>query len=147
MDKIECYCDASFDPATGTAIVGWKIGFDQIQIMKIENTTNTRAEIRGFLSLIDVLIPGKKYVIYTDCKTIIDRLQKKNELIERNFTTKKGKRLSQADLYQQLFMIDFTDIEVKHIAGHVKKSEMNAHNIAFSELDQVLRRELRRQFS
>ena len=64
--SIECYTDASYNPKNKIAIIGYKIGSDQIRLHRINDTNNTRAEIIGLLILLDHLDLDKSYVVYTD---------------------------------------------------------------------------------
>jgi len=143
MAEIKCYCDASFDPKSKIAIAGWKIGDDVIRDIMINNTTNTRAEIIALVKLINDLNPNQKYIIYTDCLGIINRLASKDKLIKKNFSNNRGVKLSNADLYQKMFEIVSENIKILHIDGHIATKLMNQDNMRFSELDKHVRSVLR----
>jgi ribonuclease HI len=144
MEIIKCYCDASYDPISKTAVTGWKIGSDPICIKKIKNTNNTRAEIIGIISLIENLDPFKNYIIYTDCQGILERLASKENLIRKNFKNNKGIELANCDIYQQLFDAVTDNIIIKHINGHMPTKIMNDDNIIFSMVDKYVRKALRK---
>lgn len=143
MEYIKCYCDASFDPASHMAVVGYRFENSPICYKIIENTKNTRAEMICLLDLVDELDADKNYIIYTDCLNIIHILESRDKLIQKNFNNKKGIELENSDLYKRLLEINLEHIEIKHIEGHIAKRLMNDDNKQFSVLDKFLRRELR----
>ena len=143
MENINCYCDSSFDPSTHIAVVGWKIG-DVIEFVLATKTTNTRAEITGLIETIIYLEPDLPYTIYTDCQSVLNRIKNKDKLIEKNFMNKKGIKLSNADLYQELFALLQPNIKFEYIKGHLPSNQMNEHNMHFSQLDKLVRKELRK---
>ena len=141
MDK--CYCDASFNPVSRIAVIGWRINNNKIQTMIIKNTNNTRAEIIGLIRLISELEKDKQYMIYTDCMGIINRIASKDVLIHKQYKTANGRILANADLYDQLFGMLTDNIQIQHIKGHLPKDLMNEDNMRFSELDKYVRHKLR----
>jgi ribonuclease HI len=140
---IYCYCDASYNVKHKIAIFAFKIGTKKIKTFRLKNTNNTRAEITCLITLIKQLDLCNKYTIYTDCQSIINRLSKKDLLIQKNFKNKRGVELNNADLYSELFTIINDNINILHIKGHVKKKDMNDHNIEFSKIDKHVRSNLR----
>ena len=151
---IKCFCDASYSPQTKIAIVGWQIGNSDITTIKIENTNNTRAEIIGIIKLMTEIHdihntdnankPKKEYTIYTDCQSILNRIESKDKLIKKNFMNRKNVRLANADLYEQLFDLLQNNIILEHIVGHMPNKKMNEQNKQFSILDRLVRSELRK---
>lgn len=140
---VNCYCDASYDPETKTAICGWKIGDDDIKFLCVKNTNNTRAEIIGLIRLITNLDDQLEYIIYTDCESILNRIASKEKLIKCSFKNKRGIPLSNGDLYRQLFDLLNPNIKLVHIEGHLPVGQMNNHNFIFSKLDKKVRAKLR----
>ncbi|AYV84931.1 MAG: hypothetical protein Satyrvirus1_17 [Satyrvirus sp.] len=142
MAAIKCYCDASYDPKSHVAIIGYIVGNNSICTEKIVNTNNTRAEIIGLINLIGTL-EDNDYVIYTDCQNIIKRLKSKDKLVENGFKNKKGIPLSNADLYKKLFDTIKPNIKLEHIKGHLPTKFMTDDNKMFSMLDKFVRKKLR----
>lgn len=152
---IKCYCDASYDPNHNLAIVGYRIGESPINIIIIENTNNTSAEVQGILNLVNTIVNNldiniTKYVIFTDCQSALNRINSKNKIIENDYKTKKGNCIANSEYYKQLFAIldnIFLNhkiiIEFKHINGHLPKNEMNDDNKKFHMLDKFVRKRLR----
>lgn len=143
MQPIPCYCDASFDPQIRVAIIGWRINDGPIYTQTIKNTNNTRAEIFGLITLINHLDPVKKYIVYTDCESIIRRIATKQKLIDSQFKNNKGELLHNHDLYQALFHLLNENIIVTHIKGHMPAGQMDDTNVNFSQLDKYVRKKLR----
>lgn len=143
MKHIKCYCDASFDPVSKIAVIGWKIGDGDIQTFLCKNTNNSRAEIIGLINLISLLNPTNEYIIFTDCESIIRRLSNKEILINKDFKNKAGMPLSNVDLYKKLFEIIPNNIIIKHINGHMPIKLMADENIIFSTVDKFVRKLLR----
>ena len=142
----KCYCDASYDPQSKTAVVGYTIGtvFDPI-IFYMKNTKNTRAEIHGLIKLINVLDPNRAYIIYTDCDSILKRIKKRDDLMRNQFKNRKGKLLKSADLYRQLFDLvsNNLDLDIRHIRGHMPTHQKNDDDMMFGKLDKFVRAKLR----
>lgn len=111
----------------------------------VRNTTNIRAEIISLLHLLLKLTPTKKYTVYIDCKSIINCLDKKTKLITNNFKNKKGKTLSNADLYEKKFNTIGDNVVLKHIKGHMPTKQMNSDNKKFGLLDRFVRKCLRKK--
>lgn len=148
---MKCYTDASFDPVSKIAIVGYIINSSihpPIITSIINNTTNTKAEIVSIIMLIKKLLEMniKKATIYTDCQSVINVIKKKNVFIINNFLSKNNKILNNATLYKELFELldNHTDIIILHIKGHIPTKDMNDDNKIFSVLDKNLRSKLRK---
>jgi ribonuclease HI len=143
---MKCYTDASFDPKSNVAVIGYSIN-SQINFETITNTTNTKSEICAIISLIKYLIKEnvKECIIFTDCQSIINRINKKDILCNNNFMTKKGKILNNANSYKELFdLLDNINANICHIKGHKPTIDKNDDDIIFSKLDKFLRHELRK---
>lgn len=146
MEPIKCYTDASYDPTSHVAVIGWRIQNGLIHTTVLHNTNNTRAEIIGLIDLLDALTDKTlSYVVYTDCQSILNRLAVKDKLIEMNFCNNKGEPLHNSDLYKKLFNLlsENPNIKLTHIKGHLPTKDMTADNSLFSELDKCVRRKLR----
>jgi ribonuclease HI len=123
--------DASFDPKTKVAIIGF-LSNNKITTKLVHNTTNTEAEFLAIIFAIETLDINKyeDEILYTDCKTAVD-------LIHKNRFTKPiyGPFLTLINKYNKL--------SLKHISGHKKRSEKTDIDILFSTLDKAVRQELR----
>lgn len=140
-----CYCDAAYDPKTKIAVTGWKIGQGRIEHEFIYDTNINRAELQGLLSLIHRLEEQSlsSFIIFTDCENIVNKKRKKDEIVSRNFLTKKGKLIANADLLGELFTICTGNTTIQHIKGHMAKHLMNENNKEFALVDRHVRRVLR----
>ena len=168
MNTITYYTDASYSPPEKFAVIGYMCVRNEedenlnpkdlkINFEIIENTTNTEAEIIGIISVLKSIKKGKdsekSHTIYTDCESVLGRIKKKNQLIQKNFKTKTNKDLNNSSLYKELFEL----IEGKedlytfhHIDGHItKKLIINTanekHHLRFSEVDKKVRKILRKE--
>lgn len=73
---IDCYTDASYAKFAGGSFIGYKIGNNPIQIVYLENTKNTQAEVRAVDICIDaasILYPNAQLHIHTDCQKVIKK--------------------------------------------------------------------------
>ena len=145
MNTIKCYCDASFCPERKVAVCGWKIGNNDCFTKVIHNTNNTRAEYLAILDLLNHIDKINQYIIYTDCQGIINTINKKDKLISKNFRNKKGEDLANGDLYKLLFTVleNHHNISIVFTPGHMPSKLMNIDNQMFSQVDKLIRKELR----
>ena len=141
---IKCYTDASFDPVTNTAVIGWKVNKQDLRMNVLKNTTNIRAEIIGLINLLSELDPNKNYIIYTDCQSVLNRIASKELLIRKNFMANSGKELNNADLYKKLFQMLTPNVKLIHIDGHLPVNMRDDDDKEFSDLDKQVRHELRK---
>ncbi len=143
MDVIKCYCDASFSPKHKYAVLGWQIGNEHMNILRINNTNNTRAEFEVMIKLLECLSTDHKYIIYTDCQGITRCLNKKQKLIDSNFKNRKGQELANADIYKKLYELFLPNMTIVHIDGHIPTKLMSEDNKKFSHIDRTVRSILR----
>ncbi|AZL89130.1 ribonuclease H [Megavirus baoshan] len=144
---ILCFCDASFDPKNKIASIAWKIGNNDICYTIIRDTNNTRAEIIVLLEILSKINHDLEYIIYTDCASLISRINSRDEIIRSNYKTRCGKDIKNADLYSQIFNKLQNNIKIKHIEGHLPTRNMNTNNIIFSQVDKLARKKLRQYLS
>jgi ribonuclease HI len=88
----------------------------------------------------------KHIIIYTDCQSFCDLLGKrKAKLLQNNFITRQGKRLQNADLYQELYHIaEKFQIESIKIKGHQTQNlRVTVQEKIFTILDKLSRKKLR----
>lgn len=128
-DNIKIFTDASFDPKSKTAIMGYMMdGVITTQI--ITGTTNTEAELCAILWAITFLNTSSRYILYTDCKTAVD-LQHIPRYTKPIYT----------DLLKKLEV--YPNLELKHLEGHKRSSEKTDLDKEFSILDKYVREQLR----
>ncbi|ANB50830.1 hypothetical protein [Powai lake megavirus] len=144
---ILCFCDASFDPKSNIAVIAWKIGNNDIQYEIIHDTNNTRAEIIVLLKILSEINQNQQYIIYTDCASLLSRINSRDKIIQSNYKTRCGKNIKNADLYSQIFNKLQGGIQIKHIDGHLPTRDMNSNNITFSQVDKLARKKLRQYIS
>nr|WBF70539.1 hypothetical protein [Megavirus caiporensis] len=144
---ILCFCDASFDPKSNTAIIAWKIGNNDIQYKIIHDTNNTRAEIIVLLKILSKINYNQQHIIYTDCASLLSRINSRDKIIQSNYKTNSGKDIKNADLYSQIFNKLQDGIQVKHIEGHLPIRDMNSNNMIFTQVDKLARKKLRQYLS
>ncbi|SHO33522.1 Ribonuclease HI [Cedratvirus A11] len=141
---LRCYCDASYDPRSRVAVIGWKITQGEIHHELIHDTNINRAELQGIINLIKYLEEEHSNVtIFTDCENIVNKHQQREEIISRNFLTKNGKEIANSDLLREFFSICTDNITIKHIQGHMAKHLMSDDNKEFALVDKHVRRVLR----
>ncbi|SPN79832.1 Ribonuclease H [Brazilian cedratvirus IHUMI] len=142
---MQCFCDASYNPKTRVAVVGWKIGQESIHHEIIYDTNINRAELQGIVALIRHLQQRGPIstTIFTDCENIVNKHRQREEIISRNYLTKKGKPVTNSDLLREFFTICTDKITIQHIEGHVAKHLMNDNNREFALVDRHVRRMLR----
>jgi ribonuclease HI len=143
MKITKCFCDASYSPLHKFAIIGWQIGKNEINIQRINDTNNTRAELIAMIKLLKCLDVNEHYTIFTDCQGIIRSLNKKEKIVEKKFKNNRGKELANADLYRKLYDLFLPNISIVHISGHIPTKLMNNDNENFSRVDKLVRSVLR----
>lgn len=123
------YTDASFHPQSKVAVLGY-MKDDVINYFKLDNTTNTEAEIRCIILTLNLLDEQNDYILYTDCKTATDLINKP--------------RFNKQIYYEFLEIIKRKpNVKLLHIEGHKKKCNKNEVDIEFSKLDKAVRLQLR----
>lgn len=154
MDISKFYSDASFSPQYNIGVIGWKIDNHQINTKIIENADdNVTCELYGLIKILEYIIESSARKtdchIYIDCQSIIDKISKRNTIIDNNFMTKKGKYISNHKLYGYVFDIynkileNGINLYLHHIVGHKPTHEKDDTDVSFSQVDKLVRRELR----
>ena len=120
-----------------------------VKTKKFENTSSTTLELQTLLwALADthlLMAPNKLPVtIYTDSQNIVGLSARRSGLEQRNYYASNGKRLTNADLYQQFFnRIDQCNCQIIKVAGHNPQHEKNAVDCHFTLVDKASRSALR----
>jgi ribonuclease HI len=159
-NTIYIYTDASFSKPHNLAVIGYAI-FDstrqhetvpisdiQINIFKIEEKNNIRAEISGALVALKASPKNKKIVLYSDCQTTCGLLSRREKLESTDFISQsKGEALANADLYKEFYKLyDLTEPELHWVKGH-SKNKLTRVEKNFSYLDKEVRSFLRKTIS
>lgn len=126
---ITIFTDASFDPQSKRAIIGYMVN-GVISTRTMTDTTNTEAELCAILWVMDSFNTLDKYVLYTDCKTAVD-LQHKPRYNKPIYT----------DFLEQLRI--YSNLKLEHLQGHKRSSEKTNLDRQFAILDKHVRKQLR----
>jgi len=160
-NTLHIYTDASFNNIKLMGVSGFIIFKNDeehevgvipsslICTMKFPEKTNIRAELRGAilaLETVAVLKNISKINLYTDCEVIPNLLQRRKKLESTGFMSGRKKEiLSNADLYQKLFVLyDQLQPEICWVKGHTSKKNQTFIQKNFSHIDKIVRKELRR---
>ncbi|WP_045859196.1 ribonuclease HI [Teredinibacter purpureus] len=119
----------------------------EIKIDVFKGTSSTRLELQAQLSAMsNISTYGiRKIVFYTDSQNILSLLSRRTRLEALNFFSKKGKRLANAELYQQFyvywdgFVKSGCQCEWVKLAGHLPDSAKNTIDQLFSLVDKAAR--------
>lgn len=163
------FSDASFDPKSRIGVAGYLIlshgpgleNFDVhendllIKTKVVEKTNNTRMEWEAALWALETIekqhfstlnFPGDlKLTLFTDCKAIVEILERRQRLESQNFTSRKGtKNLNNSDLYKRFFILyDRLKPTISWVKGHFSKRDRNREQSFFYCVDSAVRNELR----
>ena len=117
----------------------------RVKVKRFEHTSSTKLELQTLLwALNDIQALGRKVTLYTDSQNILG-LQGRRERLEQNdYRSKKNKRLSNYELYQELYRtIDHLDCELVKVRGHQVSNQKNDINRLFTLVDRAARKALR----
>ena len=89
-------------------------------------------------------------MIYTDCQSLINNIENRENIKNDNYLRKNGNLINCADIYKQIFdIIDChnlnlnLNIKFNHIEGHKPTKLKNKQDIKFSQVDRKVRNKLR----
>ena len=153
--KVYGYCDASYSPKHKLAVVGFSSSLNNERDIIYKNetdTNNVRAEVIAIFEILKYLkinmsISTLRITVYSDCKSVVTRMENIKTLNDINYKNRKGQYIKNYDLYGQIHDIlesMIIPVKIKHIKGHVKKHNMKKHNVNFSYVDRGCRKNLRR---
>jgi|SRR3990167_211773 len=122
----------------------------EIVYIELKSKKSTWSEIRTVIDALNFArrntVSGCTIQIYTDCQSLCDLLGKRKEKLKSsNYTTRTGKLLNNATLYQELFEVaDKVTIQTCKIKGHRLISQRTTwQDRIFSLLDKFSRKKLR----
>ena len=147
------FTDGSVNPQHGVGF-GVYIAFMQepdtidelrecIKIKKFKNTSSTRLELQTLLWALSE-ISANEVTSFTDSQNIVGLLARKDRLVENNYCSKSGKRISNHELYKEFF--EYTEkfnIQFHHIQGHKPSRIKHRLDEIFTLVDRASRNALR----
>jgi ribonuclease HI len=149
---IEIYTDGSCH--TQRKVGAWAaiIFIDDEKIVlqdTVSETTHNRMELIAVIKSIEYIlkeIPDNKQIkIYTDSQYVEKIPDRTRKLVSKDFKTKKGVEIQNADLVQELIdLLNSTAIEFIKVKAHQKTSDMPNYN---REVDKLSRKLVRRYIS
>ena len=116
-----------------------------VKVRRFEHTSSTKLELQTLLwALNDIQASNRKVILYTDSQNILG-LQGRRERLEQNdYRSKKNKRLSNYELYQELYRtIDHLDCELVKVRGHQLSNQKGDISKLFTLVDRAARKALR----
>ena len=145
----DLYTDGSCDTQylTGAWVCILFAGEERQQLSGVEmDTTHNRMELLAVINGIEYLRDHYPAVcricIYSDSQYVTGLESRRERLTMKDFTSKKGKALPNADLLMRLLKLyECYTIETIKIKAHQKKNEINAFNIEADLLSRKLLRE------
>lgn len=153
------FSDISFNPKNKIGVGGFiiipsnkinSISEDLITTKTVEDTKNTSLEIQAILWALETFKQKyssqniSKLTVYTDCQTVANLLSRRKRLEEKGYRSNKGKKLSNAVLYQKFYQLyDELKPEIIWVKGHKETHKKDEIDRIFSFLDKFVRKMLR----
>lgn len=121
----------------------------QVKTKQFENTSSTTLELQTLLWAMDEMFSARaekisRAVIYSDSQNIVGLPARRSGLEQRDYYSNKGKRLNNADLYQQFYgMMDRCACTIIKVDGHKPAIEKDTLDKVFALVDKTSRSALR----
>lgn len=121
----------------------------QVKVKQFENTSSTKLELQTLLWAMDdaLLVSAEKTLqitIYSDSQNIVGLPARRSGLEQRDYFASNGKRLSNAELYQQFFKaLDQCNCQISKVEGHKPQHAKNTIDRVFALVDKTSRSALR----
>ena len=149
---IEIFTDGSCNPQQKVGAWAALIFYDNEKIVlqdTVSDTTHNRMELIAVIKSIEYVLkelPGNKPIkIYTDSQYVEKIPDRTRKLVSKDFKTKKGTLIQNADLVQKLiYLYDSESIEFIKVKAHQKASDVPNYN---REVDKLSRKLVRQQIS
>ncbi|WP_297093399.1 ribonuclease HI [uncultured Draconibacterium sp.] len=121
----------------------------RVQTKRFENTSSTRLELQTLLWALAELQPGgQQVIIYTDSQNIMQLVERRHRLEDKNFCSKSGNPLKNTDLYKQFYKVfDSLNCEIVKVQGHRPVRLKNEIERIFTVVDKASRKALRNDIS
>jgi ribonuclease HI len=116
-----------------------------VKIKRFDNTSSTKLELQTLLwalNEIALLNPTKKtnVVAYTDSQNSVSLPERRAKLEQQNYVANSGKRLNNADLYQDFFrLMDQFNCQLVKVKGHKIKQAKDQVDQIFELVDRASR--------
>lgn len=120
-----------------------------VKLKQFENTSSTRLELQALLcglNEIAFLNPNERIriAVYTDSQNIVSLPARRAKLEQQNYYASNGKRLNNAELYQEFFtMTDQFNCQFIKVKGHKAKHLKDDVDQVFELVDRAARAALR----
>ena len=147
------FCDSSFDPASRQGFAAFlqmdavhllEPAGDAVQFALFTQTTNTRLELQGVLRGLQGIGDSDPVTVFTDCATIPGLFTRRVGLESCAYTSRNGRPLANADLYQRLFTeSERLVLGFQWVKGHKPAGERTPAERVFGVVDRAARRRLR----
>ncbi len=156
MEEQFLFTDGSVDMKSGTGFGAYLYLSDpevpieflkkKVKVKRFESTSSTKLELQTLLwALRDISLSGKRITIYTDSQNITGLLKRRERLGKRNFSSKKGRRIKNEELYREFFRITYAlNCEFKKVTGHQPSKQKDAIHRLFTLVDRASRSAMRK---
>jgi len=121
----------------------------KVKIKQFENTSSAKLELQTLLYALNEIaitfVGENTYItVYTDSQNIVKLPARREKLEQQNFYAQDGKRLNNAELYQEFFkLVDQFDCQFIKVKGHKAKSAKDDVDRIFELVDRASRAALR----
>jgi len=116
---------------------------ESIKIKKFENTSSTKLELQTFLWALSE-ISASEVTSFTDSQNIVGLLARKERLVENNYCSKSGRRITNHELYKIFFEYTLRfNMQFHHIQGHKPSRIKHRLDEIFTLVDRASRNALR----
>jgi ribonuclease HI len=117
----------------------------RVKVRQFEHTSSTKLELQTLLwALGDIQALGSKVVVYTDSQNIMGLQGRRDRFEQKDYRSKKNKRLNNYELYQEFFrMIDQLDCKLVKVRGHQVSNQKGYIDRVFTLVDRASRNALR----
>ena len=151
--------DCSVSPDTGFGIGGYLLVgetdirsaslADCVKLKSFEGVSSTELELRTIIwALSDVQKGFGGLKVYTDSQNVLSLIERRERLERNDFRNRSGARLKHSSLYQEFYaLFDEIGFEVMKVKGHSRMKDRSDLERAFSLVDRVTRRELRKRMA
>jgi len=116
-----------------------------VKVKRFENTSSTKLELQTLLwALNDIQASGCRVIVYTDSQNIIGLPGRRDRFEQKEYRSKKNRRLNNYKLYQEFFIItDQLDCEFVKVRGHQASNQKDDMDRIFTLVDRASRNALR----
>jgi ribonuclease HI len=113
----------------------------RVKVRRFEHTSSTKLELQTLLwALSEIQALGNRLIVYTDSQNIMGLPGRRDRLEQRDYRSKKNRRLSNYKLYQEFYrMIDQLDCEFVKVRGHQVSTQKDDIDMLFTLVDKASR--------